>query len=72
MKDSLHIGTIHADSEGAPVTDTMPEPSEMEPNGDGESNVDGALNGGYLAVGMALAAIGVILAFWKYGRKDIS
>ena len=32
----------------------------------------GALNGGYLAVGMALAAIGVILAFWKYGRKDIS
>lgn len=24
--------------EGAPVTDTMPEPSEMEPNGDGESN----------------------------------
>lgn len=33
---------------------------------------DGALNGGYLAVGMALAAIGVILAFWKYGRKDIS
>ena len=33
---------------------------------------DGALNGGYLAVGMAIAAIGVILAFWKYGRKDIS
>ena len=33
---------------------------------------DGELNGGYLAVGMALAAIGVILAFWKYGRKDIS
>ena len=33
---------------------------------------DGALNGGYLAVGMALAAIGVILAFWKYGKKDIS
>ena len=33
---------------------------------------DGALNGGYLAVGMALAALGVILAFWKYGRKDIS
>lgn len=33
---------------------------------------DGALNGGYLAVGMALAAIGVILAFCKYGRKDIS
>ena len=32
---------------------------------------DGALNGGYLAVGMALAAIGVILAFWTYGRKDI-
>ena len=32
---------------------------------------DGALNGGYLAVGMALAAIGVILAFWKYGKKDI-
>ena len=32
---------------------------------------DGALNGGYLAVGMALAAIGVILAFCKYGRKDI-
>lgn len=33
---------------------------------------DGALNGGYLAVGMALAALGIILAFWKYGRKDIS
>lgn len=32
---------------------------------------DGALNGGYLAVGMALAALGVILAFWKYGKKDI-
>ena len=33
---------------------------------------DGALNGGYLAVGMAIAALGIILAFWKYGRKDIS
>ena len=32
---------------------------------------DGALNGGYLAVGMVLAALGIILAFWKYGRKDI-
>ena len=32
---------------------------------------DGALNGGYLAVGMALAALGIILAFWKYGKKDI-
>ena len=32
---------------------------------------DGALNGGYLAVGMVLAALGVILAFWKYGKKDI-
>ena len=33
---------------------------------------DGALNGGYLAVGMAIAALAIILAFWKYGRKDIS
>lgn len=33
---------------------------------------DGALHGGCLAVGMALAALGIILAFWKYGRKDIS
>ena len=32
---------------------------------------DGALNGGYVAVGMAIAALGIILAFWKYGRKDI-
>ncbi len=32
---------------------------------------DGALNGGCLAVGVALAALGIILAFWKYGRKDI-
>lgn len=32
---------------------------------------DGALNGGYLAVGMVLAALGIILAFWKYGKKDI-
>ena len=32
---------------------------------------DGALNGGYAAVGMAIAALGIILAFWKYGRKDI-
>ncbi len=39
--------------EGAPVTDTMPEPSEMEPNGDGESNVDGALNGGMEDAGAA-------------------
>ena len=39
--------------EGAPVTDTMPEPSEMEPNGDGESNVDGALNGGMEDMGAA-------------------
>ena len=33
---------------------------------------DGALNGGYIAVGMAIAALAIILAFWKYGRKDIS
>lgn len=33
---------------------------------------DGTLHGGCLAVGMALAALGIILAFWKYGRKDIS
>ena len=39
--------------EGAPVTDTMPEPSEMEPNGDGESNVDGAPNGGMEDMGAA-------------------
>ena len=32
---------------------------------------DGALNGGCLAVGVDLAALGIILAFWKYGRKDI-
>ncbi|MGM9574456.1 MAG: ABC transporter permease subunit [Oscillospiraceae bacterium] len=32
---------------------------------------DGALNGGYLAVGMAFATLGIILAFWKYGKKDI-
>ena len=32
---------------------------------------DGALNGGCLAVGMAFAVLGTILAFWKYGRKDI-
>lgn len=30
-----------------------------------------ALRGGYLAVGMALAAIGVGVAFWRYSRKDI-
>ena len=32
---------------------------------------DGALTGGCLAVGMAFAVLGTILALWKYGRKDI-
>lgn len=33
---------------------------------------DGAINGSYLAVGLALAVLGMVLAFWKYRRKDIS
>lgn len=33
---------------------------------------DKALNGGYLAVGMAFAAVGIALAFWQYSRKDIA
>lgn len=32
---------------------------------------DHAVNGGYLAAGMAFAAAGIFTAFWKYGRKDI-
>lgn len=31
-----------------------------------------AINGGYLAVGMASAAAAVLLAFWQYCRKDIA
>lgn len=31
-----------------------------------------ALNGGYLAVGMALMAAGAAAAFWQYTRKDIA
>lgn len=31
----------------------------------------GALQGGRIAVGMALAAAGIALAYWKYCRKDI-
>ncbi len=31
-----------------------------------------ALNGGYLAVGMALMAVGAAAAFWQYLRKDIA
>lgn len=33
---------------------------------------DGAINGSYLAVGLTLAVLGVVLAFWKYRSKDIS
>ena len=33
---------------------------------------ENAINGGYLAVGVALAVLGVVLAFWKYQRKDIA
>lgn len=32
----------------------------------------GALEGNYLAVGAAFAAIGVFSAFWRYSRKDIA
>ena len=32
---------------------------------------DSALNGGYLAVGAAITAVGIALAFFKYCRKDI-
>lgn len=31
-----------------------------------------AINGGYLAVGMAFGAAGILFAFWKYQRKDIA
>jgi len=31
-----------------------------------------ALNGGYLAVGMAVGAVAISLAFWKYTKKDIA
>lgn len=33
---------------------------------------DRAINTGYLAVGILFAAAGIILAFWKYQRKDIT
>lgn len=33
---------------------------------------DGSINTGYLAVGIVFGIIGVILAFWKYRKKDIS
>ena len=33
---------------------------------------ENAINGSYLAVGLALAVLGVVLAFWNYRRKDIS
>ncbi len=33
---------------------------------------DTALNGGYLAVGIAFAVVGIALAFWQYRQKDIS
>ena len=32
----------------------------------------GALNGGYLAAGMAFAAAGILFAFWKYRKTDIA
>ena len=32
---------------------------------------DGTLNPKYLAVGMALAALSLLAAFWEYGKKDI-
>lgn len=31
-----------------------------------------ALNGGYFAVGVCAGVISVLIAFWEYGRKDIS
>ena len=33
---------------------------------------DGRLNFGYLAVGIAFTAVGILLAFWKYCKKDIA
>lgn len=33
---------------------------------------NGSIELSYLAVGLAAAVIGIIAAFWKYGRKDIS
>lgn len=33
---------------------------------------DGTINAGYLAVGILFTAAGIILAFWKYQRKDIA
>lgn len=33
---------------------------------------DSTINAGYLAVGILFAAAGIILAFWKYQRKDIA
>lgn len=33
---------------------------------------DGAIKCEYLAVGAVFAAVGVALAFWKYGKKDIA
>lgn len=33
---------------------------------------DNAVNGGYLAVGMIFAVLGIAAAFWRYGGKDIA
>ena len=33
---------------------------------------NGRLEPGYLAVGLAAAALGIAAGFWKYGRKDIA
>ncbi len=32
---------------------------------------EGAINGGYLCVGIVLSAVGVAAAFWRYRKKDI-
>lgn len=33
---------------------------------------EGAINGGYLCVGIILSAVSIAAAFWKYQRKDIA
>lgn len=33
---------------------------------------NGQIEIGYLAVGIAFTVVGIVTAFWKYGRKDIS
>ena len=33
---------------------------------------DNAVNGGYLAVGIIFAVLGIVAAFWRYGGKDIA